>query len=114
AYLQGFTSLAVPTDARDVTLLFNDIVVGYWLYRNNSPETWLSGVIPDLELHVNTPLNHRDIASSGPLGFPDTVDITAGSYFVFRRAVLGLAVGVPLTGPKPFDVEGIANLNIRF
>jgi hypothetical protein len=114
AYVQGFTSLAVPTDARDVTLLFNDIVVGYWAYRNNCSESFLQGVVPDLECHVNTPLNHRGLDSSGPLGFPDTVDITAGSFFIFRRAVLGLAVGVPLTGPKPFDVEGVANFNIRF
>jgi hypothetical protein len=112
-YLQGFTSVQVPTDWRDVTLLFNDAAVGYWLYRSDNPGDCLSGVVPDLELHVNTPLNHRGTDHT-PLGFPDTVDVTAGSYFVFRRAVLGLAVGFPVTGPKPFDVEAIANLNFRF
>jgi hypothetical protein len=112
-YVQGFTSLQVPTDARDITLLYNDIAVGYWLYRNNDTNSTLKGVVPDLELHVNTPLNHRGITDF-PIGFTDTVDLTAGSYFVFRRATLGMAVGVPLTGPKPFDVEAIANLNIRY
>src|SRR5205823_5739736 len=36
-YIHGFSSLAVPTDSRDVTLFFNDIGLGYWCYRNNDP-----------------------------------------------------------------------------
>jgi hypothetical protein len=36
-FFQGFSSIAVPTDARDVTLLFNSLGAGYWLYRNEGP-----------------------------------------------------------------------------
>jgi hypothetical protein len=31
-----------------------------------------------------------------------------------KRSSLGLGVVTPLTGPKPFDIEGQANLNVRF
>src|SRR5207244_7959463 len=33
-YVQGFTSVVVPTDRRDVTFLSNDVGVGYTLYRS--------------------------------------------------------------------------------
>jgi hypothetical protein len=112
-YLQGFSSLVVPTDSRDVTLLFNSFAFGYWLHRDTGREAQLRGVVPQLELHVNTPLNHRGL-DAAPIGYPDTVDMTVGSYFLFRRATLGAAVCFPLTGPKPYDVEATVNLNIHF
>jgi hypothetical protein len=112
-YLQGFSAIQVPSDARDITILTNDFAMGYWLYRDNDSNATLTGIVPDVELHVNDPLTHRGITDF-PLGFTDTVDVTAGSYFIFRRAIFGVAVGVPLTGPKPYDVEAIANLNIRY
>src|SRR5262249_20066000 len=33
-YVHGFSSVVVPTDSQDVTLLLNDIGVGYWIYRD--------------------------------------------------------------------------------
>ena len=33
-YLHGFHSIAIPTDGRDVTVLFNDIGIGCWAYWN--------------------------------------------------------------------------------
>jgi len=112
-YLHGFSSLSVPTDSDDVTLLFNDIGLGYWLYRSQT-DGLVSAVVPTAELHVNTPLNQRGSQAS-PVGFPDVVNITAGSYVVFRRgSTLGLALATPLTGPQPFDVEVLVNFNLRY
>lgn len=113
-YLEGFSSVSVPTDIRDVTLLFNSIAAGYWLYRSNDKQSLLTGLVPDLEIHVNTPLNHRGLDSSGPIGYQDTVDMTVGCYFIFHRATAGMAFCVPLTGPKPYDFEATASLNFRF
>jgi hypothetical protein len=62
-FLHAFHSVMVPTDSDDVTMLFNDIAVGYWLFRGEG-EQLLTGVIPTFEVHVNTPLNHRP---PGPL-----------------------------------------------
>src|SRR5262249_26862584 len=63
-FIQGFHSVAVPTDARDVTLLFNDLGVNYWLYRG-SPDRPLSSVVSAIEAHLTTPLNHRNF--DGPI-----------------------------------------------
>jgi hypothetical protein len=112
-YLQGFSSLAAPSDGRDVTIFFNSLAAGYHVYRGDGPDTWVRSIVPVAEFHVNTPLNHRG-SQQTPLGFDDSVDFTAGVYVQFRRAVLGIAVCTPLTGPKPYDVEAAANLNIHF
>ncbi len=112
-FFQGFSSIAAPTDSRDVTIWFNSLGAGYQLYRAEETDAGLRGIVPVVEMHVNTPLNHRGL-DSGAINFSDSVDFTAGAYFQFRRATLGLAVGAPVTGPKPYDVEATASLNIHF
>jgi hypothetical protein len=112
-YNIDFTSVAVPTDARDVTLFFESFALAYLVYRNNDPSRWLHGVVPDLECHANIPLNHGSL-SSIPIGFPNTVDFTAGCYFFMGRSVLGMGAGTPVTGPKPYSFEALATLNYIF
>jgi hypothetical protein len=111
-YVQGFTSVAVPTDGRDVTLLCNDVGVGYSLYRSGG-DALITAVIPTLEAHVTTPLNHRDQTSQ--FAVPDLVVLTAGSHLAIRQnALLSLGVAVPVTGPRVFDVEAVVQFNWRF
>jgi hypothetical protein len=111
-YFHGFTSLAVPTEARDVTLLFNDVGVGYHLYRGQ-PTDLLSDVIPTFEAHVTTPLNNR--GDSALVRVPDLVVLTAGSHFdLFGQARLTLGVATPVTGPRVFDVEALVQFNWKF
>jgi hypothetical protein len=106
-YVQGFTSAMIPTDSRDAPWLFNDVGVGYFLYEGSG---MLRSIVPTVEAHVNTPLDNR-----GDVGFADSIDLTAGSYFQFgERMTLGLAAGTPVTGPKLFSFEAIASLNWRF
>ncbi len=112
-FVQGFESLAIPTDARDVTIFFKSIGAGYWLYRASDPTRLLSAVVPDVELHFATPLNHKGL-NNLPIGFPDTLDCTAGLYLFLRHAVLGVGVGTPLVGPDPYDYLVTTNLNFRF
>lgn len=112
-FAQGFLSVAVPTDARTTTLLFKSIGVGYWLYRSEEPNRFLSAIVPDAELHFTEPLNHVGLGSF-PIGFPVILDFTGGFYVFFRRAVLGIGMGTPLTGPKPYEYQVITNLNYRF
>jgi hypothetical protein len=115
-YLHGFTSIDVPTDSRDVTILYDDVGVGYHLYRAADPDQWLTGVVPTFEVHVNTPLNHRGSLRPGDAaGTPDVVDLTLGTWLEFGdRAKLGAAVVAPVTGPRPFDVEAIVHFELRF
>jgi hypothetical protein len=112
-YVLGFTSLVVPTDSRDVTLLFNDISVGYWLRRNRQ-DLFINSIIPTLEVHVTTPLNHRGLNNT-PVGAPDEVSLTGGVHLLMPAgADLGIAVNDPITGPKPYAVEALVQLNFRF
>jgi hypothetical protein len=111
-YIQGFHSVAVPTDARDVTILFNDVGVNYWLYRG-SPDSLLSSVVPTIEAHLTTPLNHRNF--NGPIVVPDTLILTTGVHLgLFRNSTLSLGVATPVTGPRPFSVETFVQFNWRF
>jgi hypothetical protein len=113
-YFMDFTSVAAPTDARDITFFFDDLALGFLAYRNSAPGAFLRGILPDLELHVNIPLDHANL-SSVPIGYPPTVDFTGGSYFFLGRgALLGMAAGTPLTGPKPYGVEAFVSLNYFF
>jgi hypothetical protein len=112
-FAQGFSSVAVPTDARDVTILFNSVQLGYRLYRSNGSERWLTSVTPVAEFHLNTPLNHRGLTET-PIGFSDSLNFTGGCYFGCRRATLGIAICTPMTGPRPYDYEVETTLNFRF
>lgn len=111
-YVQGFSSIVVPTNPRDVTFLANTLSVGYFLYRTDQPQL-LSSVAPTVEFNLNTPLNHT--SPMGQVSMPHILIMTAGVNFgLFNQAYLTLAVGVPVTGPKVFDIEAIARLNWRF
>lgn len=112
-FVQGFASIAVPTDARDVAVFFKSIGVGYWLYRAEDPNRLLSAIVPDMELHLTDPFNHKGLDNLS-LGFPVMLDFTGGFYMYFRRAVLGLGMGTPLTGPKPYEYMVNSSLNFRF
>jgi hypothetical protein len=112
-FVQGFSSLAVPLDSRDITMLFNDFTVGSPVYQN-SCDGLLTSITPVFEVHVTTPLNHRG-SRTLPVGLADIVDLTAGTHFVFhKKSVLTVGVATPVTGPQPFDVEAIVQFNYKF
>jgi hypothetical protein len=112
-FVQGFSSLQVPTDMRDVTVLYNSLALGYQAFRNCEDDAILRGVTPQVELHLNTPLSRRGLERA-PIGFADSLDLTGGVFFQLNRAVLGAALCVPLTGPKPYEFEGAVTLNVHF
>ena len=51
-YLHGFTALDIPTDSNDVTLMYNDIGVGYFLYRNRMEGQAVTAIVPTFEVQV--------------------------------------------------------------
>lgn len=113
-YVQGFSACAIPTDQRDIVLYFNDISTGFWLVRNNQ-QAGLTGLVPTFEAHVINPLNHRGLNAGFPVGAQDSVVLTGGAHFIFaQRFVLTVGVVTPVTGPIPFDVEGLAQVNYIF
>jgi hypothetical protein len=113
-YLQGFSSVAIPFDSRDVTLWFNSLGAGVWLIRDNDPRATIKGIVPTVELHLNTPLNHRGLDHADPIAYVDSLDCTLGVHVLFSRVTAGVAVGTPLTGPRPYDVEVIGSLDYHW
>jgi hypothetical protein len=115
-YVQGFEAVDVPFNGNDVTMLYNDVGIGYFLYRSADPNAFLTGIVPTFETHVNVPLNHQGaLRINDPAGTPNVVDLTLGTSLVFgRRAILTAAFIDPVTGPKPFDFEVVGLLNIFF
>lgn len=118
-FIQGFSSIDIPTDSNDVTFMFNDIGIGYFLLRERgeprvvSPRVWITGLAPTFEVHVNTPLNHRNGMCG--INIPDWVDLTEGVTVEFNgRATLAVGVSTPITGLRPYDFEALAHFNIRF
>lgn len=111
-YLHGFWSLVIPTDSHDATIMFNDIGLGYWLYRTNANAT-LGGIVPTIEAHVTTPFDN--CSRHDVIYVPEIVVLTGGVHFVFLgTSTFTLGAAAPITGPKEFDIEAYAQLNIRF
>ena len=111
-YVQGFNSIVVSTSSQDPTLLFNDISVGYRFYNGRSGD-FVRSIDSVLEAHLTTPLDHR--GESSELIVTDIFSSTAGLHFgVGQRSFLTLGLNGTWTGPRPYGIEGIVNLDIRF
>jgi hypothetical protein len=115
-YLHGFVALDVPTSIRDVTMVYNDIGIGYYVYLNPHPGALLTGLAPTFEVHVNDPLTHGDYNNPyDPTGTPNVVDLTyAINAMVGQNGVFTFGVVTPVTGPRPFSYELAVLLNWRF
>jgi hypothetical protein len=115
-YLHGFLALDTPSSVRDVTMVYNDVGIGYFLFRNPDPGRFLTAVAPTFEVHVNTPLTHRDpFNARDPAGTPDIVNLTYGLNLEFyRTSLLTFGFVTPVTGPRPFDYEALLLFNVRF
>jgi hypothetical protein len=105
----------VPTDSREVILLTNDVGVGYRLMHDESNQRLITAITPTFEAHLTDPLNHRGINNSSDVVFSDILVLTSGLHIdTGMRCRTSLGVAVPVTGPKPFDIEAIAQFNLRF
>ncbi len=114
-FAQGYTAIDVPFAESDVTILYNDVAVGYYTYTNRDPNAFLSAVALTAEGHINVPLNHRGFRFDDPIGAADAFITTIGTSIEFKnrfRALFGVAT--PLTGPQPFGVEALALFNFYF
>lgn len=115
-YVQGFSAFDFTSNSRDVTLMYNDVGIGYYLFRAQDPSAFLTAVVPTFEAHVNSPFTHRDWKNRfDPAGTADIVNLTYGLNFQIQRsAVLSTALVTPVTGPKPFDAEFVLFVNFFY
>jgi len=111
-FLQGFSSIVIPTDNRDVTMLFNDVGIGYLMYRG-LPGSFITAVVPTIEAHVTTPLGANNVTD--PVFVPDLLVLTGGVHFqISGRSTFTLAGAVPVAGERVFDFESMLMFNLRF
>ncbi len=96
-YVQGVTSLLVPTDESRP-----DVVEQQRrrrLLRLPEPGArWLTAVAPTAELHVRTPLPNRN--PNDLVFLQDQVNVTGGLHLRFNRVAFNSAVRVPVVGPR--------------
>ncbi len=110
AYVQAISNMIIPTDGRDTLLIGNSIAMGYRLLDGNG--ALVPTVTPTFETHVRTPLNNR--GQNSEIYFPDQVNLTSGTHFRWNRFSISGAVAVPVVGPRPWNIEALANINWRF
>ena len=110
-YAQGFSSVMVPLNTSEPTILFNSLSMGYWLLRSGEGERF-KGLAPVTEIHINTPLTNRD--PSNAIYIQDQINLTHGLHLMLPRASIGAAFSYPLISPRPFAGEGLFTLNFRF
>ena len=115
-YLQGFTSISTPSSIKDVTMVYNDIGLGYFLVRSTEPTAFFTGVAPTIEAHINTPLTHGGVFNSNDIaGTPAVVDLTYGLNVTMKsNYVMTLGVVTPVTGPRPFNTEYLLLFNVYY
>ncbi|WP_244884912.1 hypothetical protein [Singulisphaera acidiphila] len=115
-YAINFTSIDVPTSSRDVTILYEDFSLGYFLYRNPNPNGFIRSIAPTLETHVNIALNHNDPFDRGDItATSQVVGLTEGVNVFFKNnSVISFGVVEPVTGPRPFNIEAMLLFNTFF
>jgi len=109
-FAMGFSSIAVPTDDRDTTILFNDLSVGVVVYQ--SPTGFVNYVAPMAEAHLTTPVNNR--GENALVSVPDLLVLTGGVQIGFGPASISLGVAAPVTEPRIYNYEAFAQLNFRY
>ena len=102
----------------DQNLLYLDMSVGRWIYRN-CPTHFLTGIAPTLELHYTTTLQDTQSVAgvSNPFNRVDVLDLTAGLHMqIGAMSTLTIAESVPLTqgGNRCYDNEFVVQFDRRF
>ena len=106
-FLQGFEAVDVPTDPHDVTEIYNDIGIGYYVYKDQAPGAFIRAIAPVFETHINVPVNHRgSMRITDPAGTAGPVDPHLGLNVFRERSQLPIGFVDPVTGPRPFTMSG--------
>jgi hypothetical protein len=112
-FFQGFGAISVQLDdERDISMAYVDLGVGYYWYEERAAYS-LQYVAPVIEGHFNIPIDHRDV--SAPLFARDEANVVGGLHFgLFHRAVLTFGAGLPILGPRPYEIELVGKFNLAF
>ena len=88
-YLHGFSAFEFPVNPADVTMIVQRRgrrATSSTGTRTRHSAKFLTAIVPTSEVHVNTPLNHRDPYNANDIaGTANVVNLTEGLNFEFRR-----------------------------
>jgi hypothetical protein len=114
-YVQGFTSLVIPTAPSDVTFFATDVGVGYRLFEKCGDDRLLTQVIPTFEVHAYVPLNSAGVNSGNLVVLQNQLVVTSGVHLgLCNCGYLTVGLAVPIIGPVPYDCEALVQMNLRF
>jgi hypothetical protein len=109
--LQTNSSLTYVGNLRDATLMYIDVGLGYWLFRNSAARG-LTGLAPIFEVHVNQSIEKAEVLSTNVLrigSVSDNVSTTnavIGANLQFgQNTGLTIAYATPLSD-SPYDFDG--------
>jgi hypothetical protein len=119
-YVQGFSAVMFPSKGRDASLLFEDLAIGWYMWRSSA--FVVNSIIPTVEAHYTYALEHRvdgNPVVDNPLTVNviavDLLNLTAGVHIgLGDRALVTFGAFTPVTGPRPFDLGALAQVNLRF
>jgi len=110
-FVQGVSSLLLPTQPAYPVAWFNSIGTGYWMYHNDQ-DYLVGGIAPVLEFHLTTAINNR--GADEVIVLRDQLNMTAGVFVQFSRLTIGSAVSLPIMGPRLYKVGGIFTASYQF
>jgi hypothetical protein len=122
----GESSLTSIGRYRDPTMLYLDTSLGYWVYRNNNPHNYLTGLAPVVEAHVNQSLERSQVLIDGdtqiggdvngnPINNTTIIDLIVGLHVeLCGKTSVSCGYCVPVTGDRQFEGEFRCFLNRRF
>jgi len=116
----GGLTLAYAGRLQDPANLGLDAQVGYWVYKSPTPNSFLSGVAPFVELHYAGNLAARNVVTSGVISVPsgtiNELNLTAGIYTLFGpRSALQFGAVIPLRmDDRPFGIQLGVHANFFF
>ncbi len=115
------TGASLPLIGRlnDASIMFVDTTFGWWLCKDTRGGK-VSGIAPIVEFHYGTTVNDTDAVAGNGLTVADIsrrldiLNLTLGTHFVPRRGPqmsLGMVLPLRHRDDRPFDYEGILQLN---
>jgi hypothetical protein len=107
--------------ANDATYMFLDAGVGYWLYRNTTGGSLITGIAPTFELHYNRSLQEADVIQSGIFqvgSFQDEVQnlnaLLGGTVQLGQSTTLTAAYVTPIGNSTDAFFDGEARVSFNW
>jgi hypothetical protein len=113
---------------QEPTYMYLDASLGYWAYRRNCPNHFLTGLAPMFEVHVNQGLGRAPVLidsqealqvggdiNGNPVHTLSIVDLTVGLHAeLYRNTTLTAAYCTAATGDRQFEGQFRLLVNRRF